>query len=227
MNTEISSYLAVFSHELKSPLNSIINLAKLMELKIEDSDETKLKSYISSILSSALYLKTFINNTIELGRINQGINEIYLEEFNIVEILYEIVDLTKIMVEEKPVEVKFHFPQKKINIVSDPVKVKQILLNIASNAAKFTKKGVILFLISKVKKGVLISIKDTGCGIKEENLRKIFNPYCNLGENIYESSGLGLYITKNLLSILEGDMSIKSEYNKGTEVEIFIPSKKQ
>jgi signal transduction histidine kinase len=95
MNNKIYSYLAVFSHELKSPLNSIINLEKLIKLKIEDSDETKLKSYISSILSSAFYLRTFISNTIELERINQGINEIYLEKFNIVANLYEIVDLTK------------------------------------------------------------------------------------------------------------------------------------
>jgi signal transduction histidine kinase len=110
------------------------------------------------------------------------------------------------MVEEKPVEIKFHFPQKKIHIVSVPVKVKQIFLNIASNSAKFTKKGVILFLIIEIKEGVSISIKDTGCGIKEENLRKIFNPYFKLEGNIYESSGLGLYITKHLLSILEGDI---------------------
>lgn len=141
MNNKIYSYLAVFSHELKSPLNSIINLEKLIKLKIEDSDETKLKSYISS--------------------------------------------------------------------------------------AKFTKKGVILFLIREIKEGISISIKDTGCGIKEENLRKIFNPYFELEGNIYESSGLGLYITKHLLSILEGNISIKTEYNKGTNVEIFIPSKRK
>lgn len=229
-NNKIVSYLALFSHELKAPLNNILNLAKLMELNIESSNETEIKKYLSLLMSSALYMKTFISNTVELGRIQQSKQELYLEEFNIVETLYEIIDLTKIMIANKPIEVKCYVHQSRLFIVSDPVKVKQILLNISSNSAKFTERGFILFSLNKNKKGVLINVKDTGCGIKEENLKKIFKPYCNLEKTykiLCESSGLGLYITKELLSLLGGDISIKSEYNKGTEVEVFIPTHKQ
>ncbi|ODA44371.1 Two-component sensor histidine kinase [Thermodesulfovibrio sp. N1] len=230
INDKIPLYFALFSHELKSPLNTIINSAKLIELNIRNSDETKIKRYLSLILSSSLYLKTFIQNTIEFGRISFDREELYIEEFDIIEVLYEIVDLTKIMIEEKNIEVEFNPSQKEFYITSDPIKIRQILLNISSNAAKFTKEGYIIFTIDEKKDGVLINVKDTGCGIKQEQLDKIFAPYCSLEkryETICDSSGLGLFITKQLLSFIGGDISIKSELDKGTEVEIFIPSKRR
>ena len=225
INNKISSYLALFSHEIKSPLNTIINSAKLIELNL--SDEKKIKRYLSLIMSSSLYLKTLIQNTIELGRLDFN-KELHLEKFDVMDIINEIVDLTKIMVEGKNIEVILHSSKERIFVVSDQIKVRQILLNISSNAAKFTMQGYIKFIIDEIQDGVLINVKDTGCGIKKEQLDKVFNPYCSLErryETLQESTGLGLFITKELLSLLGGCISIKSEYNKGTEVEIFIPSK--
>lgn len=216
----------MFSHELKSPLNNIINLTKLIELSIQEADEGKLKKYLSLIMSSALYLKTLINNTIEFGKINHGKSEVYPEEFNIVEILFEIVDLTRIMVGTKPVEVKINYPRESFYIVSDPVKIKQILLNIASNAAKFTKEGSITFSLIDNYAFITITVEDTGKGIKDIELNRLFHPFCKL-ENSYEkkcdSTGLGLYITRQLLNLLKGEISIESEYGKGTTVYITIP----
>ncbi|GAB5047219.1 sensor histidine kinase [Thermodesulfovibrio sp. TK110] len=225
-NREISSYLAMFSHELKTPLNNIINLTKLIELSMQEADEEKLKKYLSLIMSSALYLKTLINNTIEISKINHGDLEIYPEEFNIVETLFEMVDLTRIMVGIKPVEVKINYPRESFYIVSDPLKIKQILLNIASNAAKFTKEGSITFSLYDNADYVTIKVEDTGNGIKDTDLNRLFHPFCKL-ENSYEkkcdSTGLGLYITRQLLSLLKGEISIESEYGKGTTVYITIP----
>ncbi|WP_353683773.1 HAMP domain-containing sensor histidine kinase [Thermodesulfovibrio sp. 3907-1M] len=226
IDRKISSYLAMFSHELKSPLNNIINLTKLIELSIQEADEGKLKKYLSLVMSSAFYLKTLINNTIEFGKINHGKSEVYPEEFNIVETLFEMVDLTKIMLGPKPVEVKFNYPLESFYIVSDPVKIKQILLNIASNAAKFTKEGCITFSLFDSGDFVTITVEDTGKGIKDIELNRLFHPFCKL-ENSHErkcdSTGLGLYITRQLLNMLGGEISIESEYGKGTTVYITIP----
>lgn len=220
------SYLSLFSHELKSPLNAIINLAKIIELDLNETNEEKIKSYLSLIISQALYLKNYISNTIELGKLQSGKEDIIFEEFDLVEILHEIVELTKILIENKPIQIKTIFPVEKYIILSDPLKIKQILLNIASNSAKFTKEGYILFGFEEIKKNVLIKIEDTGKGISLEEKDKIFNPYCSISrakDKICESSGLGLYITRELLDLLGGSIFIKSEYGKGTTVCISIP----
>lgn len=218
------SYLSILSHELKAPLNAIINIAKLIEVNLYETNEVKIKSYLSLIISQALYMKNYISNIIELGRIQTGKAELIVEEFDLVETLHEVVELTKIMIGEKLIQVKTDFPMKRCNIVSDPIKIKQILLNIASNSAKFTKEGYIFFAFEKTIDGIIINIKDTGTGIPNEAINKIFQPFCTVSaEKTCESSGLGLYITKEIVDMLGGSISIESEYGKGTTVSISIP----
>lgn len=221
------SYLSVFSHELKSPLNAIINLAKLIELNLESYDEAKIKKYLRLINAQALYLKTYIANIIDLGKLQTSRQELIYENFDLVELLYEIAELTKILKENKPIKIETLFPSEKCLIFSDPIKIKQILLNIASNSAKFTKQGKISFSLKMLSDKTLIEIEDTGIGIPKGQISKLFNPYCSLEsshERLCESSGLGLYITKELINMLGGDISIESEYGKGTKVLLSIPA---
>ncbi len=226
MNKNRIPYLSILSHELKSPINTIINIAKTIELSLNKSSEEKIKDYISLIISQAVYLKNYISNTIELGKLQTGKEDVLYEEFDLVEIFHEIVEITKIMIENKMIQIKTLFPAERFIIQSDPVKIKQILLNIASNSAKFTRKGYILFTFEADDKNIIIKIEDTGKGIPEEMMDKLFNPYCSFNtaeDRIFDSSGLGLYITKELLNLLGGNISIKSERGKGTAVHISIP----
>lgn len=228
MNKGSIPYISVCSHELKSPLNAIFNLAKLIELNLNEPDEEKIKKYLSLIVSQTLYMKNYISNTIELGKLQIGNEMVVAEEFDLVEILHEIVEVSKILIENRNIQIRTHFPFDKFIISSDPIKIKQILMNIASNSAKYTKNGYILFSFEKFKNQVIIKIQDTGRGIIKEDIEKLFNPYCSLEslhENIVESTGLGLYITKELLNLLGGNISIESEYGKGTTVYISIPYK--
>ncbi|MCS7214714.1 MAG: HAMP domain-containing sensor histidine kinase [Thermodesulfovibrio sp.] len=227
MNKDYILNLSMFSHELKSPLNNILNLAKLIELNLGKQNEEMIKKYLSHIISQAIFMRNYISNTIEFGKIQSGKEELIIEEFDILESIYEIVELTKILIENKPIEIRTEFAFDKYIVLSDSVKIKQILLNISSNSVKFTKEGYIFFGLQEINNNVLIRIQDTGRGIAEEELSKILNhPYyldISIYKNIWESSGLGLFITNQLLKMLGGSISIKSEYGKGTTVYISIP----
>ncbi len=222
MNRYSFSDLAFICHELKAPLSAILNSVKLIELNLQDSDREKVKKYLDMITSQTIYLKNHVLNTVELGRIQTGKTQLILENFDFVELLSEIVELTKILIENKPVQILTNFPLKKLLIYSDPIKLKQILINIASNSAKFTKSGYILFSFN-VENNITIKIEDSGCGIDKERIEEIFNPYQNIDKKIHDSSGLGLYITKELLRMLNGSIEIESEFGKGTRVFIRIP----
>ncbi len=228
MNKVNIPYISIYSHELKSPLNAIFNLAKLIQLNLDKPDEEKVKKYLSLIVSQTLYMKNYISNTIELGKLQIGKELVVSEEFDLVEIMDEIAEVSKILIENRNIEIKTLFPVDKFIIKSDPLKIKQILMNIASNSAKYTKNGYILFSFQKFKNQVIIMIQDTGKGILKEDFEKIFNPYCSLEslhEKFIESTGLGLYITKELLNLIGGNILIESEYGKGTTVYISIPYK--
>lgn len=228
MNKLQIPYLSIFFHELKSPLSAIANTAKLIELSLDNPDVEKIKRYTALIVSQTFFLKNYISNNIQLGKLQSGKEDLIIEEFDIVEMLHEIVEITKILIENKPIKVKTVFLSNKFLIQSDHVKIKQILLNIASNAVKFTKEGYILFKFKRLNNKVLFKIQDTGIGIPTEDMKKIFNPWCSIEsryERLCESSGLGLYITKQLINLLGGNISIKSEYGKGTTVYISIPYK--
>lgn len=221
MNRSNILNLSILFHELKSPLNAILNLAKLIELNLKEPDEQKIKKYTSLIISQGIFMKNYISNTIELDRLQSGKEDLIIEEFDFVEVFYEIVELTKILIENKPIKIKTEFSSDKFLILSDPVKIKQILINIVSNSVKFTKEGYILFSFQKLNDNVLIKIQDTGKGIPKDQMIKLFNPYCSIEstyETPYDSSGLGLYITKQLLNILGGSISLESEHGKGTTV---------
>jgi signal transduction histidine kinase len=221
------SDLLIFFHEIKSPLNGIIRLLRLMELSLVDRDRQKMKNYLNLLLSQAFYMKNLIDNTLEVGKIQIGKTDMSLLEFDLVELLQEVYEFTKILVADKPVQIKLYSPVKTFLIDSDPLKLKQILFNITSNSAKFTKKGFItLELVTEDP--IKIIITDTGTGIKNLDSDKLFKPFFSdksFYEKNFDSTGLGLYITKALLNILNGDIFIESEYGKGTKVCIEIPKK--
>jgi signal transduction histidine kinase len=163
------SDLLIFFHEIKSPLNGIIRLLRLMELSLVDRNRQKMKNYLNLLLSQAFYMKNLIDNTLEVGKIQIGKTDMSLLEFDLVELLQEVYEFTKILVADKPVQIKLYSPVKTFLIDSDPLKLKQILFNITSNSAKFTKKGFItLELVTEDP--IKIIITDTGTGIKNLTL---------------------------------------------------------
>ncbi len=228
MDSDHIPYLSILCHELKSPVNSIISLVKLIEMNLKETKKEEIKNYLSLIICQALFMRNYISNAIELGKIQEGKEELILEEFDLMEIFHEIIEITKIFIGSKPIQLKTHLTCESFFMLSDPLKIRQILMNITSNSVKFTKEGYIFIGLEILKREILIKIQDTGIGIPKDKINNLFNPYCSLksiNEKFFESSGLGLYITRELINILKGSIEIESEFGKGTTVYISLPQR--
>ena len=172
---------------------------------------------------SAKHLLSLINDLLDVSKIETGELKPDIEEFNIAEAGIGIRDSLKIMAEGKKLEFVFNVPD--INIFSDKRRFEQILLNLVNNALKFTEKGKVEVEAAKKDKYVEVLVKDTGIGIKKEDLGKLFKPFVQLEYTITKEggTGLGLYLSKNLVQLLKGRIKVESEYGKGSTFTFVLP----
>ncbi len=230
LNKIKSQFIANVTHELRSPVNVIIGLAELMRVSAERGYIEQLKDRISLLMSTAINLRAIVTNILDLSKIEAGKMEVIYEHFDIVNLVREVADTTKVLLGNKPVDVILNLPENSLIINSDPVKVRQIITNIASNAAKFTEKGKITITLEYNNNNAIISISDTGIGIKDEDMEKLFVAFTQLEDaktKRHEGTGLGLTITKNLLNLIGGSISVSSKFGEGTTFKITVPSKNE
>ena len=210
-------FLVSMNHELKTPLTSIIGFTKMM-LKgrvgeINEEQEKQLKI----ILNSANHLHELINDAIDVNKIEANKLDISKNKFNLVEELINLKESFNIAIEKKGLEFLIDTPEIVI-INSDKKRINQILVNLIGNAIKFTEKGFVTVKIQKLNGNVEISVKDTGLGIKKEDHEKLFKPFSRIIEpgKHKEGTGLGLYLSKKLANLLDGNIFVKSEFGKGS-----------
>ncbi|NOZ24967.1 MAG: sensor histidine kinase [Nitrospirae bacterium] len=216
-----SRFIAHVTHELRSPVNAIIGLTELMKISYERGQMERMQEHLAMLMSSSTYLRSIVTNVLDLSRIEAGRMEALNERFDVVPVIREVADTTRILLGNKPVRVDVSVCDAPLYIVSDPVKVRQILTNVAGNAAKFTQQGRILLSLSNEGREIRISVSDTGTGIREEDLERIFEAFAGTGR--YEGTGLGLTITRSLLNLLGGGIDVSSRPGEGTTVEIRLP----
>jgi signal transduction histidine kinase len=179
--------------------------------------------YIKMIENSANNLKIIVNNILDLSKIEAGKMDVIPEEFKINELLQDIYEYTKILIKDKKVEVVLFVNNKDLVIKTDYVKLRQILINLISNAVKFTEKGYIKIEQNIDNGHLVISVSDTGCGIKEEDLKKLFNAFTQLEDaktKRYEGTGLGLTIVKKLTELLGGKVYVESVVGLGSKFTV-------
>ncbi len=223
-----SQFIANVTHELRSPVNAIIGLTELMKMSYEKGHIEQMRDRLAMLMSSSTYLRSIVTNVLDLSKLEAGKMEAVNERFDLVSILREVAATTRVLLGNKPVSVEVIAHDGPVVIVSDPVKVRQILTNIVNNAAKFTERGRIVLALGSEKERLKISVSDTGIGIKKDNLKKIFEAFSQIedaGTKRYEGTGLGLTITRNLLTILGGSISVSSKPGEGTTVDTYLPSK--
>jgi len=218
-----SIFLASMSHELRTPLNSIIGFTGIVLQGFAGELNDEQKKQLEMSYGSAKHLLSLINDLLDISKIETGELKPDIEEFNIVEAGIEIRDSLMIMAEEKELELIFNIPD--INIFSDKRRVEQILLNLVNNALKFTEKGKVEVKAVKKDENIEVIVKDTGIGIKKEDFHKLFKPFMQLEYTITEEAGtgLGLYLTKNLVQLLKGRIQMESEYGKGSTFTFILP----
>jgi signal transduction histidine kinase len=228
INRVKSQFIAHVTHELRSPVNAIIGLAELLRIAGEKGQIAQIKERLSLMISSATNLRAIITNILDLSKIEAGKMEVVQERFELTTLLEEIAETAGILIGDKPVVIEVAAPARPFFITSDPVKLRQVLMNLISNAAKFTEQGHIRLSLAVLKNGLELSVSDTGIGIKQEHLDRLFMAFSQIEDaktKRYEGTGLGLAISRSLAQALGGGISVSSEFGKGTVFVLTLPLK--
>jgi len=221
-----SQFLANVTHELRSPVNAIIELAELMRIAAEHGYVGQVRDRLTLMMQSATSLRSVITNMLDLSKIEAGRMRVIVEEFDLVPLLHEIAETTRVLLGGRPVEVIVSTERLSELVTSDPVKVRQLLLNLASNAAKFTESGRIVLQQVSSDSTITVSVSDSGSGIRTEDLAKLFIAFEQLEDahtKRHGGTGLGLTITRELAQLLAGRVTVESTYGSGSTFTVQLP----
>ncbi len=209
------------SHDIKTPLSSIMGY---MEIWDSDEKNSQKKRQLRSALNSGKHILSMLNNLLEFSRLEQNSGKIQVTRFNVIELLEDITGMFQPFTDEKKLQLKFqNHAHDPFYIETDYTVLKQILVNVISNAVKYTLDGHIEIRL-KYDEQLSFSIIDTGVGIDKEDIPKIFKPFSRVNNPLKtEGSGFGLYVTKGLVEALNGDIFLESEKGKGTSITIQLP----
>ncbi|MHB0969997.1 MAG: sensor histidine kinase [Thermoanaerobaculia bacterium] len=221
-----SQFLANVTHELRSPVNAIIELGELIRLAAQNGYIDQINDRLALLLSSATNLRSIITNILNLSKLEAGRMEVLAEDFDLTAVLREVVDTTQVLIAAKPIDVTLTGCDGRYEVHSDPVKVRQIVLNLTSNAAKFTERGLIVVHVEPGAAVFRIAVRDTGIGIEGEDLARLFEAFAQVADaqtKHVDGTGLGLTITKQLAEMLGGAVHVRSEFGKGSTFEVVLP----
>lgn len=226
-----TEFIANMSHELRTPLNIIFSTAQLFDVVVtkgEELNNDKISIYINSMKQNCYRLMRLVNNLIDMTKIDSGFMKLDLKNQNIVQITEDIVQSTADYVQSMSRTIVFDTDQEEKVMAFDSEKLERILLNLISNATKFTNPGdkININLHDKGDR-IIISVKDTGIGIPEEKLPQLFERFKQIDPLLnrsHEGSGIGLTIVKALVELHDGTLEVKSTYKEGTEFIISLPA---
>ena len=223
-----SDFLAKMSHEIRTPMNAITGMAELL-LRGNLKDESR--EYAKDIKHAASNLISIINDILDFSKVEAGKLEIVPTNYILSSMINDTVSIIKIRLKGRPIRFFTNIDGKIPNgLIGDEVRIRQIVINLLSNAVKYTDKGHISITITEDKREgekvwLKIVVSDTGNGIKEEDQAKLFQDFIQVGMNkgYSKGTGLGLAITKRLCIAMGGDITMESEYGKGSTFTVIIP----
>lgn len=225
-----SEFIATVSHELRTPLNSIIGFAKLLlKQKIGPLNAIQ-QTDISVIYDSAQHLLSLVNDILDLSKIEAGKIRLDPEWVSVEEIIVGVMASTIILVEGKPIELRDEIEANLPQVFVDRGRIRQVVINMLSNAAKFTDAGSITLRIRKISKNeqefICFSVKDTGIGIAPEDMDKVFEAFRQIDSSVArraEGTGLGMPISYRLVSLHGGELWVESQLDHGSTFSFTIP----
>ncbi len=231
-NESKSNFLSNMSHEIRTPMNAIVGMTEIL-LRSDMSEQDR--GYLMNIKNSGASLLTIINDILDFSKIESGKLDIIEEEYEPMSILSDLGMIFLNRIGDKPIELMFDIDKDLPNrMYGDALRIRQVIINIANNAIKFTEAGFVKLTIKMTQMAeedmvdLGISIRDSGQGIKPEDLKKLFGSFQQVDtkkNRNKEGTGLGLAISKQLVENMGGRIDVKSEYGKGSEFYFNIPQK--
>jgi PAS domain S-box-containing protein len=246
-NRAKSTFLANMSHELRTPLNAIIGYSEMLKEEAQDSGESELASDLEKIRSAGKHLLSSIDDILDISKIEAGRMDLYLETFDIPSLIDSAVGTALPLIEKNGNTLEINCPDNLQTMHADMTKVRQVLLNLLSNAAKFTKNGKIAIGVEKIKNEQLrmknqqessqilicnseflsFRVADTGIGMTLEQLQRVFQPFTQADASTtreYGGTGLGLAISQRFCQMMGGSIEVASNLGKGSTFTVFLPS---
>ena len=220
-----SQFLATMSHELRTPLNSILGFTSLMRDGMAGPLNAEQRRQLGFVHSSGEHLLALINDLLDLSRIESGRMDVSVAPFDFVAVVAEVGHHLKPLVEQKGIELSIHAPES-LPMVGDRRKCYQVLLNLTSNAIKFTERGAVRIDASARADKLTACVSDTGIGIRPEELRLLFEAFRQLDgtpRRLHEGTGLGLHLSRKLLDLMQGEIRVESEFRSGSCFSFTLP----
>ncbi len=234
-NLAKSQFLANMSHELRTPLNAIMGYTEMLKENAEELEHLEQDDCIpdlEKVHTAAKHLLGLINGVLDISKIEAGKMELFVERVDLEILINEVVSTIQPLIEKNANTLEIDYPDNEGNIQTDQTKLRQMLLNLLSNATKFTEMGTIRFKIERQVKNdgdwIIFSIADEGIGMTEAQLQKLFQPFNQADASTtrrYGGTGLGLAITKHFAEMMGGTLQVKSEFGIGSTFIISLPTK--
>lgn len=231
-NAAKSRFLANMSHELRTPLNAIIGYSEMLQEEFEDVDIPFALSDLEKIQLSGKHLLSLVNDILDLSKIEAGKMMLSLEKVGLTDFVADIVSTVQPLIKQKGNYLHVSYPSESLGIVvTDAMKLRQILFNLISNAAKFTEQGTIQFEVKREcwddQERITFQVSDNGIGIAQEQQEKLFQPFAQGDPSTtrrYGGTGLGLALTKQFVEMLGGTIQLDSELGHGSSFKILLPA---
>ena len=230
-NRAKSVFLASMSHELRTPLNAIIGYSEMLTEEAQDLGQGDFVSDLDKIQAAGKHLLSLINDILDLSKIEAGRVQLYLESFDIASLIEDVVNTTGPLIEKNGNTLEIQCPPDIGLMLADLLKVRQTLLNLLSNASKFTEQGTITIKVDRQmatgKDWITFSVSDTGIGIAPEQIDKLFQPFTQADSSTsrkYGGTGLGLAITRRFCEMMGGTITVTSESQQGAIFTVRLPA---
>ncbi len=223
-----SIFLASMSHELRTPLNSIIGYTGILLMGMTGSLNDEQSKQLTKVKNNAKHLLSLINDILDISKIEADRVELNCEEFSLKALIDEVVETIQPKVTEKGLMLTTHIGED-IAIFTDKRRIMQVILNLVSNAVNYSESGDIYISTEKLTDNKFqISVKDTGIGIADSELARLFQPFQQIDSSLTKKNsgtGLGLYLSRKIMIMLGGDIFVKSELGKGSDFYLVMPVK--
>ena len=230
-NEAKSLFLGAVSHELRTPLNAIIGYGELLGEELAEIDAGDLGSQADKIVQAARHLHALVNDLLDLQKVEAGKLVLSFSDVDVAGVVAEVTDALGAKLQDEANALRVTIEPAARRLRTDALRLRQVLYNLLSNAAKFTHEGTVSLRARAAtrsgRRGVVFEVEDTGAGMTPEQLGRLFTPYVQVDEVLarrHGGTGLGLALTRRLCQLLGGEITVESEAGRGSCFRVFLPA---